>query len=120
MYLEKLHTETIDLEGRDVEDVLGSIVLEWARRSGLGSGYYPLIGLLELDPETGLKLDLCAPSYAADSCTGPALLKEAPGTILREQRMAAGITVEMRTRRKRLPKTAAALSSAICSRIWIP
>jgi hypothetical protein len=77
MYLEKLHTETIDLEGRDVEDVLGSIVLEWARRSGLGSGYYPLIGLLELDPETGLKLDLCAPSYAADSCTGPARLKEA-------------------------------------------
>ena len=36
MYLEKLHTETIDREGRDVEDVLGSIVLEWARRSGLG------------------------------------------------------------------------------------
>lgn len=77
MYLEKLHTETIDLEGRDVEDVLGSIVLEWARRSGLGSGYYPLIGLLELDPETGLKLDLCAPSYAADSCTEPARHKKA-------------------------------------------
>ena len=71
MCIEKLHAETIDTEGRDMDEILASIVLEWAKTRGMGSGYYPLLGVLILDNEKGLMLDLLAPSFADNNLEDP-------------------------------------------------
>ena len=67
MRLEKLHAETIDTEGRDMEEILASIAWEWAKACSMGDGFFPLLGVLTLDKKKGLVLDLIAPSFVDNS-----------------------------------------------------